>query len=505
MKRTILLAIAAAAAVSISLSGCASPNGTAVSTYLVSVVPSSVSVQMPKSLVQTGTTAKSLSRAMAGGSQMGGGMMMGQGPMGNGHFQFDRMGMSGYHWIKQGIWDVQKRLARAAWNMVLVDSVVSGQSLAASSATIKGQSVTWTQAMVDAYTAMLPASLTGNANFVSAAKLPTAGTTSQLPDFVYNLVSSTDTTNYTTYYYQVTFSSAGDGEGDGQTEAKTLYWSQDKTKFKFAQSLTDSSTTPATITEQNFVAYDSTSSTMAAGRIDEHGTMQLQLKADPNATATNGVFITYDSSIKNGDAESAFSQSGSTVISAQGYADSSGGTVTETITITDASGAVTVLYLKEGFDPNGQLTSAASSTDQGKTYTTVLFPMSGTQPPFGFSAQLGEVPQMNFGASGNEINAEFRQNMGQMKSGAGTAVPTMLSVAPVSSTDTIAAGPWVASSTSTFSTTTIIGMGFAREAGELKIAFSTVPASTVTFYIAPVKDPTTTPPTLGTAIQAQLK
>lgn len=479
MKHIRLLPIAAAGLV--ALAGCSS--GTV--PYLLSVVPSSISVQMPKSLVQSGSTAKALSRdVVTGGGTMGGA------------FTFDGQGTSGYHWIKQGIWDTQKRLARAAWNMLLVDSIVSGQKLSPSAATVPGQSVTWSQAMVDAYSAMIPSSFANDANFENAAKLPTAGQTSQVPDFVYDLVPSTDPINYPTYYYQVTFTSTGDAEGDGETESKTLYWSQDKTKFKFAQSQTDNSTTPATVTEQNFVAFDSASATMAAGRLDENGTMQVQLKSDPASTA-NGVFIAFDASIKGGDSDSEFAKSGSVLISAQGYADSSGGTVTETVTITNA-GAVTLLYLKESFDPSGHLTSAATSTD-GTTWTPVYAAAGVTAIPNNYETKVGEVQHQDFAGAGDEVNTEFKKNQGLM---AASGVPTILEVS-VANSASLTVGAWVASSYSTFAKASIIGAGYAKESGELKIAFTSVPAAS--FYIAPVLDASTTPPTLGTAIPATLK
>ncbi|HUX39913.1 MAG TPA: hypothetical protein VMV83_02005 [Rectinemataceae bacterium] len=485
MKHIRLLPIAAAGLV--ALASCSS--GTI--PYLVSVVPSSVSVQMPKSLVQSGTTAKALSRDMVAG----GGMM--------GTFTFDGQGTSGYHWIKQGIWDTQKRLARAAWNMLLVDSIVSGQKLSPSSTAVPGQTVTWTQAMVDAYTAMIPSSFASDADFENAAKLPTAGQTSQVPDFVYDLVPSTDAANYPTYYYQVTFTSTGDGEGDGETEAKTLYWSQDKTKFKFAQSQsqTDTTTTPATVTvtEQNFVAYDASTSTMAAGRLDENGTMQVQLKSDPASTA-NGVFITFDASIKGGDGDSEYAKSGSVVISAQGYADRSGGTVTETITISDAStGAVTLLYLKESFDPSGHLTSAATSAD-GTTWTSVYAASGVTSIPTSYDGKVGEVQHQDFSGAGDEVNSEFKEHHGDMAS---SGVPTVLEIS-VATPASLTVGAWVASNDATFKTA-IIGAGYAKEAGELKIAFTAPPASGASFFIAPIVDASTTPPTLGTAITATLK
>lgn len=452
--------------------------------YNLTVVPSTMGVQTPKSLVQSGSTAKALARDLVAG----GGMM--------GSFVFDGEGTSGYHWVKQGMWEVQKRLARAAWNLVLVDSIVSGQKLQPSPTTIKGQSVTWTQDMVDACRSLVPTSFATDPDFENAARLPIAGQTSDLPDFVYDLVPASDTVNSPSYAYSVTFSSAGDGGSDGENETKTLFWSADKTRVKFVQTQTEASSGAAAVTEENYVAFDATSGTEAAGRIDEHGSMQLRLKSDP-ASSSNGVFIEFDASLTGGDSESVLSAGGgSVVISAQGYADGSGGTLTETISVADSSGTgLTLLYLRESFSATGGLLAAATSSD-GSNWTSIYSVSGGSALGSPYETELGEVRNQDFSPAGSEVNAEFRQHRAEI---AASTAPTVLEIA-VANPASLTVGPWVASSDANFST--LIGAGYVKDPGELRIAFGSLPSGG--FYVAPF-DPSSKTAVLASALQASLK
>ncbi|MEI6874632.1 MAG: hypothetical protein WCL50_05815 [Spirochaetota bacterium] len=460
------ITILAACAPTVSLTPTTTPTTTttiAIATttqYTLAVAPKSISVAVPSSLVQSGTTAKSLSSSRAGASSAAGSL--------NGH-DFEGEHMGAYHWVKQGIWDTQKRLARAAWTMVLLDNAISTQSLVPSAIGIKGSKVTWTQAMVDAYTALIPASFAGNANFKSVAKLPVAADQSDLPPFTYDSVPATDTVNYPTYSVVVTFGAVSNGEGSAE-ETKTLYWSGDKTKFKFDYQKLDGKK----VVEQNYVAFDSTKNSMAASRQDvEHGTMTIEIKADTTDATTianNGAFIYFDASFGKDDADMAFAKDGTVTVSAQGYADKDGGSVTETITVT-AGTVITVYYVKEGFDTAGKATFASYSTD-GVTYSDLL---GSAALVSGYETKRGkaETEHQNLGSTGSEVDDEISKN-----SVGGITKPVMVEIKNAG----ITKGVWAAATDPTFAT--VIGTGTAKQAKEVKIAFTAAPKKGDTYYLA---------------------
>jgi hypothetical protein len=432
-------------------------------TYQLQKVPRAISVQVPKSLVQSGSTAKALAASReatsrASGFQVGG-LAFGD-------------GMSARYWIKEGIWKSQKRLARAAWTLVLVDKAIVDGSLAPSSSTVPASTITWTQAMVDAYTALIPASFAKNADFDRALTLPVAGDTSELPAFVYDVVPASDTVNAASYAFQVTIVKAADGESTGSEETRTFYWSTDRSRFKFAHQEFDGSAVPV---EQSFVAYDSTALSMASGSVGEHGTIQVEIKADATATATNGAFLFFDATFASGDAETGLSAGGSVAISAHGYADDSGGTLTSTITVTASGGTVSVYYLKEGFNPAGDLTYLATSPD-GLTWTEVASLTTDSTVVADYAGKSGdvEVQHGQLGSSGNAVSGEFTKHASEWKA---TSGPLLVEIQNAG----IKAGVWVASADSF---TTVIGTGTAHEAGEVKIAFTSVPSGA--YKIAPV-------------------
>jgi len=458
--KLIVVALAAVAA----LGACS----TATAPYLLTKTPTAIGVDVPKTLVQSGTTAKVLvARAMGSG-------MMSTGPLAGHDFEGEHLGA--YHWIKQGLWQSQKRLARAAWTMVLLDKTIADRNLvpaaAGSNVSVAGATITWTQEMVDAYKALIPSSFADNANFESVAKLPVAGDASDLPAFTYETAPVADAP----YDIVVTFGAiaSGDDSTDQGEEVKTFSWSADKSKFKFEQAKNDGTNSDGSTksVERNYVAYDATVGSMAAGRQDvEHGTTTFEVKADP-ASTTHGAFIWFDASLGHDAAgEMSLANDGAVTISAQGYADDSGGTVTETITVTLGT-TVTVFYIKEGFDSAGALNYAGISLDGGLTYVAFV----GTGSEIGsYTAKTDQVEaeHQSMGVTSTEVEHEIRQNAGSVASSGALMVEVQNSA--------VTKGVWVAS---TDGFVTIIGTGFAKEGGEVKIAFTTVPASGAAYSIA---------------------
>jgi len=375
--------------------------------------------------------------------------------------------MGGQYWLERSLWNTQASLARGAETLVLLNTAITEGSLSPSASTILGSTIAWTQAMVDAYGALLPSSFASSATFTSDAPAPKVGMSSKLPDFVYSDVASSDTDNYGTYAKMVSIPIAASNSlaDSGASETRIFYWSDDLTKFKFVRSLTQTTSGTTTTTAQTWVAYDSSASDMAAGLKDGDGTMSLELKADSTATSTLGTYITYDATINSGD--DPLVADGTLTIVCDGYAADDGGTIEDTITVTASSGATTVYYLKESFGSTGALTAVTYSSD-GTTWTTLSG--SNTATDLLYSSKLGAFHGTSLG--NNLVDHDMR---GHDVQGCGNLY--------VIENSGITAGVWVAASDSAF--TAIIGTGVAS-AGTLRLTFTAVPASGATFYVAPM-------------------
>ena len=371
--RTLSLMSALAAALLIA-AACTGPTGSTGTPYSMKVAPKTITIAVPSSLVTPSAGTRSLSNARDFGA---GGL---------GFFRSEDRGA--YHWVKDSMWQAEKRLARAAVRLVLVDSIITANSLSAgTTAAPTHQAATqghvWTDAEVAAYQAMIPAAFLSDSAFGTDAKLPKAGDTSDLPAFDYIAADSSDTVNYPTYADKVVFTPVQSEDDTVAThqESISFYWSADKTQFKVAYEKDDTSTTPVSVVEQQFVAFDSTASTLVAGLQSDQGSMDLSVKADP-ASTTNGVFIAFDSTINAnkayaGAADSDINASGVIFsLSAQGYADGSGGYLEETFVITIGSGSST-FYFKETFDGTGRLVLVQSATDSTFTTLTTIANVSG--------------------------------------------------------------------------------------------------------------------------------
>ncbi len=430
-------------------------------------VPRSLTIEVPTSLVGLTTAARSMGGMGPGGMGGPGGVKMG------GH-DFDR-GMGAHFWIMRSLWDSQSRLARGAATIVAIDSIITADSLQPSATAVSGKSVTWTQAMVDSVTALLPGAFAKNAQFGADAMLPKVGTTRNLPDFTYDVVPASDTTNYGVYAKCITIASEAI-DGGSLSETRSFYWSDDKTKVKFAAKATDGTT----VVDQTFVAYDSATLTMSAGRIDGHGTATLEIKADSAAVATHGTFLTYQATIDKGDADSALASDGTVTIAADGYADDNGGTVTDTITVTPTTGTTEVYYLKEVFGSDGSLTSAEYSTDK-LTWTSLASAPTAISELYQHKAGMAGPGKMGMGELGGKMNHDMGQHGDFAGAGPGAMRPPRPSEIANSA---ITTGVWVAASDAAF--TALIGTGISREAGKLFIGFISVPADGAKYYIAPV-------------------
>ncbi|MFZ4616638.1 MAG: hypothetical protein ACOYM2_10655 [Rectinemataceae bacterium] len=471
----------------------------AVSSTLTSV-PKSISVQVPTSLISTSPAARSLGDAARSGNHDMDGKPFGE-------------GMGAHFWVKKSLWDTQKRLARGAATLVALDSIITADTLAPSATAVSGKSVKWSGELVDAVKALLPASFASNVKFKSEAKLPVVDSVKKVPDFVYSLVPDTDLVNSPTYGKMVTISSSGEGDTDTEVETRSFYWSDDKSKVKFDVTATET----GTVVEQTFVAYDSATLAMAAGNMNSHGTMSLEIKADTAAADSHGTFLTYDSTINKGDGESDLARDGTVSISSSGYADDSGGTVTDTITVTSGIG-IKVYYLKEEFDTAGKLTTASYSTD-GTTYTVLIDPTTTSNPAekkkYQDKADMA-VPggKENMGKLGDEVRNEIEKhgdedaaspveagsgggNPGSGEGSGGSGVnPTPPPPGAVTSRPQlyeieekgITKGVWIAASDAAFATT--IGTGIAKEAGQINLSFVTAPKVDDPFWIAPLSNNT---------------
>ncbi|MFZ4616203.1 MAG: hypothetical protein ACOYM2_08415 [Rectinemataceae bacterium] len=431
-------------------------------------VPRSLTIEVPTSLVGSTAAARSMG-GMGGFGGMGGpgGAMMG------GH-DFDR-GMGAHFWIMRSLWDSQARLARGAATIVAIDSVIAADSLLPSATAVSGTSVTWTQAMVDSVTALLPSAFAKNSQFSADAMLPALGSVKVLPDFTYDLVPASDTTNYGVYARMITIASEALGNGTG-VETRSFYWSEDKTKVKFEAKASSGTT----VVDQTFVAYDSATLTMSSGRIDGHGTATLEIKADSTTVATHGTFLTYQATINKGDLDSALAGDGTVTIAADGYADDNGGTVTDTITVTTSTGTTEVYYLKEVFGADGSLTSAEYSTDK-LTWTSLASAPPAISDLYSHKAGMAGPGKMGMGGLGGEM----RQDMDHHGDFAGAGPGAMRPPRPSEiANSAITTGVWVAASDAGF--TSLIGTGISREVGKLIIGFISVPADGAKYYIAPV-------------------
>ncbi|MEI6874461.1 MAG: hypothetical protein WCL50_04930 [Spirochaetota bacterium] len=436
---------------------------TTMTTANLAAVPRSITVDIPSSLLQSPTGARGLMGTTAWVDSSGMRHQMG------GH-DFSP-GMGGHFWIGSGLWDTQLRLAKAARTLVLLDKVIADAKLEPSTSTIAGSTVTWTEEMVVAYSALLPSSFASSAAFKAAAGAPAVGSTSRIPDFVYSLVPATDTLNSPSYAKMVALAKASDDNNPLTSDTLTLYWSEDRGKFKFDHQVTEGSE----VTDSTFVAYDSSGPTMAAGRVDAHGTMTVAIKADSTATATHGTFLTYDASILQGDADSTLAADGSVAISAEGYADDQGGSLTDTITVTSGSTAK-VYYLKEDFDGNGRLTGLSYSVD-GSTWTA--FMSAPLLPATGYRMKvdiIGMPGNGGMGGMGGEVRHEMQGHGGGMPAGP----PRLYDISDAS----ITTGVWVAAKDSAFAT--IIGTGVSREKGRAWLTFSTLPTKGDSWYLAPL-------------------
>jgi hypothetical protein len=360
------IAIASAIfALTLVIASCAGPWGSATIPYNLKYAPKSITPAVPSSLVKP-SAAASLSVSASKGAGT------------SGSFQDESLGA--FHWIKWSLWEAEKRIARGAVKLVLLDSVISSAGLSpgsASAPTHVGPTVdhVWTDAEVAAVMALLPPRLAGDAGFLAEARLPKAGDHSSLPAFDYFSVDKTGDPADAAYDFQVAFApwQADDEDSASIQENNDFFWTADKQQFKISRGVSDVSTVPPQVLELNFLAYDASSQTLVAGRSGREGSFTLSLKAD-SASTTNGVFISFDATVLFGHADDlardvALASAGASLsLSATGYADDSGGYVDETFVLT-AGSVSTTMYIKETFDGAGLLVLVQSSADS--TFTTL--------------------------------------------------------------------------------------------------------------------------------------
>jgi hypothetical protein len=479
--------IVAIVTTSLILAACSNAaGGESVAAYDLKFAPKAISVDVPTSLVKP--AAAPAARSLASSRDIGGG----------GHSFFNNENRGAYHWIKESMWQAQKRLARAASKLVLVDSVIAanGLSPAAVGSPPTHQAKTldhvWTDAEIAAIASLLPASFATNPGFDAEAKLPKAGDTAKLPAFDYSAVDPTDAVNGS-YAFKVSFAAQQSEDDSAATvqETNNFYWTADKGGFKYSHEKDDVSN-PASpvVLEMNFVAYDGSTSSLAAGRQAREGSMSLQVKADPASTAS-GVFIAFSSSIQADKAEDyqsdwSVNAAGTTfAISAEGYADDAGGYVDETLVLT-AGGATSTFYFKESFDAAGRLTLAQVSADS--TFAT-LTDIAGVQGEdhsapaadgHAYDGKKAEVKiehhSMDTQGPGQEVQKEERHHAGEMQ-GSGME----LEFAPTAGQTYASGDSWgVSDSAGDFTGAHILGTGTIVEPGQLRVVFSSKPAEGLT-------------------------
>ena len=392
-KKSLIYITGLALATIAVFAACSIGTGLTVLPYALKVAPKAISVNVPGSLVQTSTTVPGASFAIARDLSGGGG--------GGGYFRGE--GRGAFHWVKQTIWHTEKRLARAAATMVLIDTVIGAEGLAAGTAATPTHHASvpghlWTDSEVAAYLALIPAGFADSAFFRFEARLPVVGDKVTIPAFDYSAVDKANDSLNAAYDIMISIpSDSTEDDHDVYSEVRAFYWNTAKDKFKFASLKVDGSTNPSTVLERNFVAYDKATATMAAGRSEGVGSMSMAVAADP-ASTTNGVFITFSASInasKAGEDEGDASVTGATFsFDAAGYADSAGGYIDETLVFTPpaSSGASpTTYYFRESFDASGHLTLVQSSGDSTFTNLTTLFTFPGNGHHGDYDGKHGEV------------------------------------------------------------------------------------------------------------------
>lgn len=487
MQKISKTAIAASlVAVSLFLGACSGAvgGGGTITPYSLISAPKAITVDVPSSLVKPTAVAKALA------SSRGMGL-----PSAASFFNDENRGA--YHWIKESMWQAQKRLARAAAKLVLVDTVIAANGLgpAAAGAASTHQAATidhvWTDAEVAAVEALLPPSFVGNAAFGNEAKLPVAGEKVNLPAFDYSAVDAVADAVNAAYALKVSFvaQQSEDDSAAAIQETNDFYWTSDRASFKYAHSKTDSSTSPAKTLEMNFVAYDGASKTLASGRQGREGSMSLQVKADPASTAS-GVFIAFNSTILADKAEDYTGDSsvaaGSTFsFSAEGYADDAGGYVNETFVLS-AGGASTTYYFKESFDAAGKLVLAQSSADATFAALTDITGVvgEGSGALGSYSGKEAEVrtehQAMDASGPSQEIQKEERHHAGEV-AGAGVDLEFAFTKGPTPpATDPVVGETWaVSDNVADFTGTHLLGSGVVTERGHLRVAFAARPADGV--------------------------
>jgi hypothetical protein len=418
---------------------------------------------------------------------------------------FSNENRGAYHWVKETMWQSQKRLARAAVKMVLLDSIITAGPGTTGVAYLPGSAATptqipataahvWTDAEVAAIQALLPPSFAANTGFSKEAKLPKTGDGLDLPAFAFSSVDKVADTVNAAYDVKVVFASEQSEDDTVATiqESNNFYWTSDKKQFKVSYEKNDTSTATPTVLEMNFVAFDGSTASpiMAAGRQSKDGSMSLQVKADA-ASTTSGVFITFTSTILADQSDeykgdSAVTATGTTFsISADGYADNAGGTINETFVYT-VGGVSTTYYFKESFDASGKLTLAQSATDATFTVLSPIVAVSTPGARDDYQAKETEVKtehqSMDASPAAQELQKEEKQHAGEMK---GSGVDLEFTV-PTGQTAPAVGETWdVSDSQTDFTGTHLLGSGTITESGHIKIVFAAKPAKTLTtVYIA---------------------
>lgn len=295
---------AAGCAALMALTGCqsgTSPGGnTTPATYTNQVLPATLSVKVPESLLLSTTAGKSFGSAKSAASKGSG------------------IQSAGYSMVQEMTGMMQSLVPATVMMGVIVDAVISQNNLAPG--TYKNQSVTLTQAMYNTIAAQLPAEETASAEHA-------IGQTVTISAVTYSIGGSGSLPNSAS----VTLNS-----GTTSSEKINYKWSSDRKSVQMSIPADSMTLT---------IAYDGNDGSGAFGLVMTGlGSFQMSLAPDSTSKADGASVSMTETGSEN-------------TYSVYGYADDNGGIVNTAIGSTTST-----WYWEEGFDGTGTLIFQADST-----------------------------------------------------------------------------------------------------------------------------------------------